>query len=271
MEIVIEYVLLENFLINLIVLKTVALVLGVRGRLFPLSAFLGACLTVVTPLLGLTSVGNLLCQIGLLMVEICISFRFSKFKRFCLIFACHFAVACLYGGACFFFEGLFGISSLLIVLAVVIVAFLILRFVLKKCRRKKYIDNFCFDVELEDKGRLSKWKAFLDSGNLLFDPVTQSPVTLISFKVFSALFEEIGLEDVLRKSDKVRGLRFAHYIAFSTLNANDKILVFQVDRLRVGKKVLEKPTLGLCFKNFNDAFGSDIILHNNFASFGEGI
>ena len=47
MKIVIEYVLLENFLINIIVLKTVELFLKEKGRLFFLSALLGAGVTLV--------------------------------------------------------------------------------------------------------------------------------------------------------------------------------------------------------------------------------
>ena len=42
------------------------------------------------------------------------------------------------------------------------------------------------------------------------------------------------------------------------------ILVFQVDKVVLENgNVLENATLGLALKNFNEAFGTDVILHNN--------
>ena len=106
----------------------------------------------------------------------------------------------------------------------------------------------------------------MDSGNLLIDPLTQKPVHLINYKVFTNLFHNIGIEDIVFKTENLKKLSMAHYISFNTLNANDKILVFQIEQIVFEGKVLEKPILGLCLKNFNSAFESDIILHNEFAT-----
>lgn len=265
MEIVVEYVLLENLLINLIVLKTTSLILKERGRLFLLSAFFGACLTVAIPAMRLSSLGWFLVEIGQIMVLVCISFKFKSFKKFVGIFLTYFLSTLIYGGACFFFDQLFGFRSLIVVLAVLVAMFFVVTVLLKHFHKRRAVENFCFNVELESEGRKTKWKAFLDSGNLLLDPLTDNPVTLINFKVFSTLFSDIDLEDVLKKSDKLKKLKFAHYISFNTLGSGDKILVFQVDSLILGEKIVDKPTLGLCFKNFKQSFGSDIILNNNMA------
>lgn len=266
MKIVVEYVFLENFLINLIILKTITLVSKEKGRLFWLSALLGGALTVALPALRLSTLGAFLVQIGLSLLFLCISFKFKTFKKFVQLFLCYFVSAFIYGGACYFFEGLFGTKSMLILLAVITLLYFVIRFLAKKITRKNGIENFCYEVEIESSGQKGKWKAFLDSGNLLFDPLTQCPVTLINFKVFSSLYKDIGLEDILsKKTEKLKELKFAHYIAFNTLNNKDKILVFQVDKLCVGKQVLEKQTVGLTLTNFNQAFGTDVILHNNFA------
>ena len=111
----------------------------------------------------------------------------------------------------------------------------------------------------------SSWTGFLDSGNLLVDPLTQSPVILINFKVFHNLFKDLDVVDVLTRSHKLNSIKMAHYINFNTLNNEDKILVFQVDRIKMGDKYFENPILGLSLKNFNQAFGTDIILHNSCA------
>lgn len=268
MKIVVEYVLIENLLINLITLKTTALLTKEKGRLFFLSAFLGGCLTVALPFFRLNVWGYLLSELGLVVILVCLSFKFKSFKKFLRLYLSFFIVTFLYGGACFFFENLFGIRSLLVVLAVVTAVFFLTCYLARKVERKKNIENFCFDVELEVGGLKSQWRAFLDSGNLLFDPLTQKPVTLINFKVFSTLFSDIQFEDLLKKGDKLKKLKFAHYINFNTLGADNKLLVFQVDKISVGEIAYENATLGLSLKNFNEAFGTDIILHNNFATNG---
>ncbi len=263
MKIVIEYVFLENLFINLIILKTTALILREKGRMFFLSSFLGACLTVVMPLLYLSSVGWFFVEMGITIVLVCISFKFRRLKKFSQIYATYFIATFIYGGACYFFEGLFGIRSVLVILAIVIVLFLVLRILCKKLQRKKNIENFCYDVEIEAGGQKGQWKAFLDSGNMLTDPLTDKPVTLINFRVFSELYKDVGLGDILSHNEKLNSLKFAHYINFNTLGSDNKILVFQVDKVRLSGKTLQDVTVGLCLKNFNDAFGSDVILHNS--------
>ncbi len=263
MKIVIEYVLIENMLINLMSLKSTALLTKEKGRLFLLSSFLGGCITVVLPLFNLSAVGSFLVEVGLACVYVCISFKFKTFKKFIRFFLTFFIVTFLYGGACFFIERYFGLQSTIIVLFLVFAVFVTIKFLSRHIQRKQNVENFCFEAEIENLGSKTKWRAFLDTGNLLFDPLTQSPVILINFKVFSSLFKEIEIMDVLTRSKKVKSLKLAHYINFNTLNNSDQVLVFQVDRLRVGDKVLNKPILGLSLKDFNQAFGSDIILHNS--------
>ncbi len=266
MKIVIEYVLIENFLINLIVLKTVGLFLKEKGRLFFVSALLGAVVTLICPLLRLTTGGSFLLQLGCAVFYVCISFKFSGLKKFLVLYLTYFMSAFLYGGACYFFAGLFNQTYLLLVLAVVVAVFCVVSLLLKRRRRKKSLEGFCFDVKIKVGEKSFDFKAFLDSGNFLSDPITNKPVCLINYKAFSTLFSEIALEDVLRKGEKVKKLKFAHYISFNTLNSNDKILVFQADSLQIGERSYEKQMLGLSLKNFNQTFGTDVILHNEFAT-----
>lgn len=265
MEIVIEYVLIENALINFIVLKTVSLLTKEKGRFFVLTACLGGVLAVVMPLLYLSPIGYVLMGVGVAILSVCLSFKFSNLKKFLQLFLSFFVTLFLYGGACYFFENAFGISSLLIVLAVVCVVFATVLFLVKKFNRKKSIENFCFDVQIVIGERSCACKGFLDSGNLFFDPVTEKPVTLVNLKVFEKLFVDIKICDILMRSEKLKTLKFAHFVSFNTLGKGDKILVFQVDKMVVEKRVFEKALLGLSLKDFENTFGTDIILHNNFA------
>lgn len=265
MKIIIEYVLLENLLINLIVLKTTSLLSKEQGRLFFLSAFFGAGLTVVLPLFFMSKLGYFLVEIGVVLISVCISFKFSTIKKFLHLFCSYFVSLFVYGGACFFFEKFFGIKSLLIVLAVIVVVFFVIKFLLSRYKRKRSVESFCYDVEIDVNGTKTTCKGFLDSGNLLYDPLSEKPVSLVNFKVFSSIFKQIELSDVLMKTKKIKEIKFAHFINFKTLNFDSQILVFEIDKMAVGDKIFENVMLGLSLQNFNQAFGSDVILHNNIA------
>ncbi len=266
MQIVVEYVLLENFIICLLVLKSVSLLAKEEGKLFWLSSMLSAAVALCMPALYMGVFGSFLLQFGMAFVYVSICFKFKTINKFIKFLLLYFLVNFIYGGACFFVGQLAGETTLLTILLVVVCTYCILKFVCKYLNKKKGIDNFCFDVEIESAGKRKKFRAFLDSGNLLYDPVTESPVSLINFKAFSTLYDDIKLEDVLRKGEKLQKLRFAHYISMGTLSTDGKILVFQADKICVAGQTLEKPILGLSLTSFNQAFGSDVILHNNFAS-----
>ncbi len=266
MKVVVEFVFLENFLINLLEIKTTSILSHEKCSLAWVSAALGAAFCVILPALRLLSIGYLLVQVALVTLSLCISFKFKTFKKFVFLFVCHFITNFVYGGACEFFISLFGAKSLVVVLLVAVGMFLGISYVSKKINRKKRLENFSFKIEISMAGKTSRWNAFLDSGNQLSDPVTGCPVSLINFKVFTSIFSEIGLEDVLRRSDKIQKLPLAHYINLSTLSADDKILVFQADKLCIGTNIIQKPVLGLCLKGFSQ-LGSDVILNSSVHSF----
>lgn len=264
----IEYIFVTNFLVNLAILLTCSQIMKDKGRLFLLSAFLGSCFTVALHIYSLSKLGQVLVSFGMTIWFVCISFKFRTFKKFVLIFLCYVAVSMLFAGLCNFLASLIEIQSVIVVLISILLALIICKFVVRKVYRKNSIENFCHDVEIENAGQKLCVKAFLDSGNLLVDPVTQSPVNFVNFKMFSALFPDISIEDIFRHSQKIKKLKFAHYINFSTLAGTDKILVFQVEKINIEGRCFQKVTFGLLLQNFDTSFGTDMILNNNFAKIG---
>lgn len=259
------YIFITNFFVNLIVLKTTSFLIRARGRFFLLSALLGAGLTLVKSVVCLNQMGSLLFQVGAVVVYVCIAFHFAKISEFFQIYFAYFASALIYSGLCYFAVSYLELTSLFVVFAGVFVFYFGVKCVLKISNRRKMLNDFCFDVEVTNMGKNFKCKAFLDSGNVLFDPLTDKPVNLLNFYAFSMIFDGFTVEDVLSRSDKLKKLKLSHYITLNTLSNSDKILVFQVDKLKIGGSCFEKTMFGLSLKNFDNAFGSDMILHNEFA------
>lgn len=195
----------------------------------------------------------------------CLTFKFCTFKKFLRIYFIYLLMILCYGGVCYFLSSFMLVQSHIVLVVSNALVFVAICFVSKWLSRKKRIENFCHELKIKHGAKIVDCKAFLDSGNLLVDPVTDRPVNLLNFKIFSKLFgEDVDLESVLKGLGQ-KGAMLAHYISFNTLNKSDKILVFQVDEIRIDGKTEKNAMFGLSFKNFNQAFGSDVILNNAFA------
>ncbi len=261
------YCLIGFFMINLIILKTTAVVLNEDVKWIFLSSFLGANLVAILPHFFLSKTGMIVYSLGVSIWFICLSFDFKTLKKFLRLYSTYvLLIVCCFGIA-ILLKDYVGTTSIIVLLCGVIGMYCVVKFVARQSRRKRSIEAFCSEVEMVERGISTKWKAFLDSGNLLFDPLTDKPVNLVNYRVFNNLFgKQITLEDVIKRTDKVKRLKMAHYIRFSTLNNSDSILVFQIDKLKIGERVEKDAVFGLSLKNFNSAFGSDVILHNYYAT-----
>lgn len=264
MQIVIEYVILQNFVLQAIILLTMADIMRQKSNLIWLSALLYSCLAVVLPIFKLNYIWQFVIQIIFGIVIVNISFKFKKFMQFFRYYLLYILTACIYNGISYFLTNLIGQSSTIVVLLVFIATFLAVKFILKFLNYKKGIDKFCYRVVIENNGKFFKCQGFLDSGNLLFDPMTNQPICLINFKLFNQIFKDITVEELLlKKVDKK--LRNAHYVNIETLSNSGQILIFQVDKICVAEKEVKNAVLGLSLKNFKQTFDSDIILHNYYS------
>lgn len=265
MKIVVEYLFIESFFVCFVVLKSTALWLREKAKFVWLSAGVNAVATVLLPMFRLSRCGAVLFNVGLFALNVCISFKWKSLKRFFQLFASVFVCNFLYGGVCYYFERLFGIDTIFVLPAVVGITFVFARLANRLCAKNKAIQQFKVKAVLSNGENNVECFAFLDSGNFLSDNLTDKPVSLINWKVFQQLYPQATVAAVFDGNLSKVGLKNAHYIDFGTLNGKNQILVFEVERLTVGESVVEKVMMGLSTKDF--AFDSDVILHNNFASF----
>lgn len=261
MEIVIEYTLLQNFIIDFLIFKTTSLVLRAKCRFVFLASILGAVVALIIPIFNLSGVAEFFLKLFLAVILVSLTFPYSKFSSFIKIYLCFFFCTFLYGGICAFFVQSFGQLHALLFLVIVIVTYLIFKYLFRFINKRKEIENFCFEVKLENEGKKCACKGFLDTGNLLSDPLTNRPVSLISYKLFNKLFN-VELSDILTNNLDTKNLKFAHYINLGTVSSSGKVLAFEIDKIVIGDKALEKPILALCLKNFKSY---EMILNSSFA------
>ena len=136
---------------------------------------------------------------------------------------------------------------------------------MQKFYKKKMVENFEFCAKITHGNKKIECKAFLDSGNLLFDEQTNSPINFVSLVLFEKLFDDLMFEDVLKKSEKLKKIAQSHFVNFKTFGGDGRVFVFQIDELALGEKVLKNVMLGLSLKSAGRKFGADIVLNNAFA------
>ena len=262
MEIVIEYVFLQNLFIDLMIFKTTELVLKIKGRHFFLVSIMASLFALILPIFNLAGYASFFIKIlfGILLTNLC--FKFSSFLSFIKIYLVFLFSTFIYGGVASFITQTFGEVTMFILLAGVAMAYFIVRYIIKFLSRRKVVQNFCYDVELEIDGKSLSCKGFLDTGNFLIDPLTSRPVSIIGLKLFSKLFGESGALELLTKKVDVKKFKLGHYIHLDTVGKGDKVLAFEIDKMVVmGKEIIDRPMLALAYKNFQSY---EMILNSSF-------
>ncbi len=265
MIIEIEFSLFINLTINFFILFLTALFLKEKAKFIWLSALVGGIIAVILPLFALPSYAKLLTQVFVSVLLVSVSFNFKSFKRFCQIYSVFLGLSFLFGGGCYAISSTFGQLPLLVVLAICLVIFLVSKSIFKMRLRQKHIEDFSFKVKIFNDGKLVEEEGFLDSGNLLYDPITKKPVVLINFDIFKKLYENTNYLSAYLKKTDLTTLNNAHYIKLSTIASGTQILVFSVGKVDICgngvTKEYKNMMLGLTFSGFERSFGKNILLH----------
>ena len=262
MEIIIEYVLIQNILIDMMIFKTTAAILKIKGRFFFLISVFASVFALILPLFHINGAPAFLIKIcfGVLLVNL--AFKFSSFKSLIKIFLVFLLTTFLYGGVASFITQTFGEVTTLIILAVVTISYFVVRYLIKFLSKRKAVQNLCYDVELEVEGKRVRCRGFLDTGNFLVDPLTNRPVSIIDLSLFSKIFGQEKTIELLTKKVDVSKFASGHFIKIGTVGKGDKVLAFEIDRMLLsGKEIVDKPMLALSYKNFSSY---EMILNSSF-------
>ena len=197
MEIVVEYVLLQNLFIDLFIFKTTEKILKIKGRFFFLISLFASVFALILPLFHISGAWSMVLKafFGILLCSL--AFKFEKISSFLKIYVVFMFVTFLYGGVATFFVQSVGQIHTLIMLGIIFVAYLIMQYAVKFVNKRKNVENCCTEVILKNGEKELNCKGFLDTGNLLVDPLTNRPICIIGWKLFSHLETGVDLEDVL--------------------------------------------------------------------------
>ena len=253
MQVIVEYVLLNNLIINTIIILLTSKLLAERCRFVFLSSLFGSVMALISPLFNLHVLLEVLLKFFIGSIMCCISFSFKSIKKFVLIFSIFILTTILLGGACYVLENIIGRSlPVFVPLSIVLFLWRVLFVLMRIFHKKRSFSSFFFVVCLKAGGICIEEKAYLDSGNTLLDPLTNRPVIVLCDTVFQKLFPKTP-------RDK---LPFAHYISIGTIGEGSKMLLFELDELNiVGRGRYCHVMAGLSATCFEKSFEATVLLH----------
>lgn len=280
MQVYLEDVFIDNFIIDFILLYATSRIMGLGTKkwVIALVATLGVALVVVNLAVRLGGAW-LFCYkmcCGALMVLLIL--KQPSFSKFMLSFLTFICLTFVVGGACLVISMQFAAARVLetgeaaytlaLPMGVVVgVAFLLLRCAIKlvvalKKRLAKL--QFTYAATIKNNGKCLQISAFVDTGNCVFDPLCNKPITFIAFKQFRKVFKEVPLADIVLQKP-CSALNGAHYVRVGTISGKtQKVMVFCVEELQVwqnGKAItISNAPIGVTFAQLDKSLSCGMII-----------
>lgn len=216
MTIYVDIVLVENIIMNYIILLATGIVLKqeVKHIRLLLSSLIGAIYSVISYMSVLKIYSMFILKIVLSVVIVYVAYNPHNMKKMWKALLIFYLTSFVFGGSAFALiyvvkpqeilmrNGLFlGTYPLKIVILGAILGFviIILAFKLVKSKISKK-DMFC-EMEIKLNNRIIKTKAMIDTGNLLKEPITNTPVVVVEH----TLLYECMPKEILNNLEQILG------------------------------------------------------------------
>lgn len=270
MDVYIEYVIIDNFVLTYCICALSHRLIRTRGRFWRdiLASLVGTAVAVFYPFIG-NAYATVAVKIALCAVLTLICYPPKRFLRGA---ASLLLTTFLFGGAMFCIGYIrYGdvrraltLPAADLPLGAVVGAGLVVLFLFRRLvtRRHKIADCAALTgrIDIAYNGFTVSCTAFLDSGNRVCDTVTGLPVVVLGMRVGMKLLTDEQLSQVML-GKPVAGGRFE---PFHTLSGQGKMLVVKPQKITLYVKdkanILDNVMLGLSFSRFRDAEEYDAIL-----------
>lgn len=215
MTIYVDVVLIENLIMNYIILLATGLILKIKIKHIRLilGSLLGAIYTIVAYTGFLKIYSSFILKIILSVIIVYIAYYPQSVKKLCKGLLFFYLTSFVFGGAAFALiyivkpqdilmkNGLFlGTYPLKTVILAAIVAFVIIITAFKIIKSKMTKKDMICKIEVKLNNKIIQTKALIDTGNMLKEPITNTPVVVIERSLlYDSMPKEIlnHLEDII--------------------------------------------------------------------------
>lgn len=269
----IEYVILDNLVMDYIILKFLEINFKekIRKRNKFLVCIFGVVTAIFLPFIMKYQLLFFLYKILTACLMVLFIKKYKKIKNYILYLTSFIAYTFLTGGMCFGLINLLGInytmSGVLIYnfefpVSLFILIFSLLLWILKLSiiifKKKLKVSNYLYNIMLFDGDKKIDAIGFFDSGNKV--TFEGKGVNIISLNLFLRLYKDFPLEKLYLKQKINYKLKNLNYINIRGLSAKEKYLSFTIDKVIVESHIFENVMLAVALRNFDNF---DCILHSN--------
>lgn len=145
-----------------------------------------------------------------------------------------------------FGSAMYAFSNKYLLVIVVLAFYIIIQKLLGWHRRQKLLHR----TMIQCGGKSFCINALLDSGNALVDPISQTPVSIISLPMFLQMFPEISADKILLHKLETC-VTNGHYINCQTVNGKSQLFVFPPDKIQINGTTVQS-LLGVSTQNFGN-------------------
>lgn len=206
MTVYIEYVLINNFIIDYLLLRLTFILTGKKVKTFRLIllSILGACFSLVFPLINLGKLYLSVIKLLFGTLLVLISAKFNTKKEFFINLGVFFFVTVLLGGAVFAVYFAVGVTNFAeIYVALCFIPVWLLSVILKKAvlflYRRKNVESVIYPFEFTLCGEKFIGRGFLDTGNALY--YNDKPVVVCEMSFVKKIFKG---QEVYKRLQKIK-------------------------------------------------------------------
>ncbi|MGB9679221.1 MAG: sigma-E processing peptidase SpoIIGA [Thermoanaerobacteraceae bacterium] len=262
----VDVIFFENLVINYIILYLTKIFS--RQNTSAIKLFLGSFIGSFYVILFFFNISfilqSIILKIILSIVIILVCFAPLSAKNFFRILSLFYLISFIFGGASFALLYLFNYNIKIIFLALIVSVILIYinwGSVTKISRNKKLI----YHIDIEIFSKHAQVKAFLDTGNNLFDPLSNSLVAIVEFsalcdilpKEFKNIFREGGKDNIEKIYENIENKNWINrirLIPFMSIGKENGILIgFKPDKFIINdfKKEIKDIIIGIYGSKLN--------------------
>ncbi|OQB13877.1 MAG: Sporulation factor SpoIIGA [Firmicutes bacterium ADurb.Bin193] len=252
----IDEVFLLNFIINYMLLFVTKRIIRARAsqpRLV-LGSIIGSAYAVFMLLPHSEFFYSFISKLLFSLSLVAITYNIKKFRQYIRTVAVFYMVSFAFGGAAYAVAGLMnkGVQDFVpfkILATSTVIAYFSIMLVASYCKRLYIREKSHATVLITVDGETSAVSCFLDTGNSLYDPISDSPVMIAELSSVSSILPKEVSELVKTGTvDKIPDgfSRRIRLIPYSSIGKEGVIIGFKPDRVQIGEKVICDIVVGLC-------------------------
>ena len=214
MTIYIDIIFLENLIMNSIILYATSIILKTKVKTIRviLSSSIGAIYSIILYTTEITIFASIISKIILSIVMIYVAFNPQNVKKMCKQTLVFYLASFVFGGVALYLiyflkpqdivikNGMFaGQYALKAIMLGAIVAFIIIKISIKIIKTKINPKDMYCKIKIKLNGKQVETKAMIDTGNLVKEPITNTPVIIVE----SSLLNEILPKEILANLENI--------------------------------------------------------------------